>query len=221
MISVLMGVKTGWQYFPEAYASLCTQQHVEWELFVGVNGQQSDSAVHATIMGQINWSLDNAYVLDLNTCTNKPQALNLMVDLSHGSHVAILDVDDMWHPWKLAKQLAYLRDYDVVGTMGEYFGTSEGPIDIPSGPVTFDALLEKNCILNSSVIIRRELAKWPNTDGLDDYRMWLELAFHGKRLRNIGGEPLVKIRCHGEQHFGGARDDSNAIREEYRQRAAR
>lgn len=213
MISILMAVKTGWQYFPEAYASVCAQEHVAWELLVGVNGLEYDSPVPDMIRSYTDGA--SADVFNLCASRNKPQALNRLVESACGSHIAILDVDDVWHPWKLAKQLAYLRDYDVVGTMGDYFGTESGPIDIPCGPLSFDDMMEKNCLLNSSVVMKREHAQWPDTDGLDDYPLWLELASQGKRLMNIGGEPLVKIRCHPGQHFP-SRDDSHATRERYR-----
>jgi glycosyltransferase involved in cell wall biosynthesis len=221
MISILMAVKNGWKYFPASLASVLEQEHVDWELLVGVNGHPANGKVFQQVHG---WKGDiwarsqtaqNAYVIDLPGCQNKPAALNYMAGLARGTYVAILDVDDLWHPWKLAKQLAYLRDYDVVGTMGEYFGTESGLIDVPCGPISFDDMMEKNCLLNSSVVMKREHARWPDTDGLDDYPLWLELASQGKRLMNIGGEPLVKIRCHPEQHFP-SRDDSHAIRERYR-----
>ncbi len=223
MISVLMAVKTGWQYFPEALESLLAQQHVEWELLVGINGHPCNGDVYQQVCKWYTAALPKrcAFVVDMHDVHNKPTALNRMAKLARGSHIAMLDVDDIWHPWKLAKQLAYLREYDVVGTMGEWFGTVNGIADIPCGPITFDDLLERNCLLQSSVILRREDAQWPDTDGLDDYPKWLEMAHQGVRLMNLGGEPLVKIRCHPEQHFAGKRDDSAAIRERFRALAQR
>ena len=213
-----MAVKTGWQYFSEAFESALKQSYEDWELLVGINGFVTKSHVWYEI-STIFETAPNIYgnVLDLPTCKNKPQTLNTMVAIAKGEYIAILDVDDLWHPDKLTRQLPYLENYDVVGTMGEYFGNVTGFIDIPPGVITFGDLLKRNCLLNSSVVMRREIAIWPDTDGLDDYRMWLELAWQGKRLFNIDGNPLVKIRCHQEQHFA-ARDNSAEIRAEYQKR---
>ncbi|HUX03040.1 MAG TPA: glycosyltransferase [Phycisphaerae bacterium] len=225
MISILMPVKTGWQYFPQAYASVLAQEHVAWELLVGINGLPRGGEAHSRIVEAVSSNRENVHVLYLGDCTNKPQTLNTLMKSALGSHIALLDVDDIWSPWKLAKQLAYIREYDVVGTMGDWFGdVADGdtrvplnePVNIPDGVITFDMLLECNCFLNSSVVIRREHARWEDTDDLDDYPMWLDLANRGKKLMNIGGEPLVKIRCHPDQHFSGEHDDSKSIRERFR-----
>lgn len=215
MISILMAVKTGAQYFDEAFASVLAQKHIDWELIVGVNGLPANSDVYWHIQRAAPSAGHRYVVLDMPGCRNKPEALNRMMAMIRGSHVAILDVDDVWHPHKLARQLPYLDDYAVVGTMGEYIGNVTGSIDVPTGPISFADMMQKNCLLNSSVVMKRECAKWAETNDLDDYPLWLELASAGVFMMNVGGEPLVQIRCHGDQYFS-KHDNSEAIRAQYR-----
>ena len=74
-------------------------------------------------------------------------------------------------------------------------------------------LLQANGIINSSVLMRRELAVWEDTDGLDDYRMWLALSKRGIQLYNLDRE-LTWIRCHPHQWFA-TRNDAEQCRAEY------
>ena len=223
VISVIMCVKTGAQYFPEAYQSLLRQEHVDWELLIGVNGLPAEGEVFKSIQSILDKTGDHgpfhrgdkqATLVDLPDFTTKPQTANYLARLARGSHLAVLDVDDIWHPWKLAMQLPHLRDNDVVGAMGEYFGTVSGRIGIKGGQISFDDLIRQNEILHSSVVISKRYAKWPETDKLDDYPLWLYLAKHGVNIYNVTGDPLVRIRQHADQHFPHV-DNSAEIREYY------
>ena len=222
MISVLMAIRNGSKYFSESLASALAQQYKHWELIVCVNGLPPESDIYQKVRAGLEGvtSLSHRWytLLDMPVCRHKLDALNYMMLHANGSHVAILDVDDIWHPNKLSSQSPYLNAYDVVGTMGEYIGTTSGKINLPEGEITFSMLMEANCLLNSSVVMKRECAKWEETDDirfLDDYPLWLRLASEGRTLMNVGGEPLVKIRIHDEQWFAG-REDVKPLMDRYK-----
>lgn len=225
MISILMALRNGVEFLPEAVASVKAQTYRDWSLHIGVNGFSWGSDVALTARKHRSRQI---VVDELLNCNNKPQTLNvlagvtatvdlLQVESTARSLIAILDVDDLWEPNKLKKQLAVIEQgYDVVGTAAHYFGLRNHPIEVNSGEITFDMLLERNHIVNSSALMRRECAVWEDTDGLDDYPLWLKLAREGKKLYNLP-DMLTKIRVHHNQHFAGERDNSDEIRERWQQ----
>ncbi len=215
-VKIMMGLREGVEFLPDAIASFDAQTHRKWFLEIGVNGTLQ-GLNKANACTRLSFGGPGIMVHDLTWAFNKPQAMNWMARRTlKRRYIAICDVDDLWYPEKLKKQLAAMEDgWDVVGTQAEYFGTSEGPIDIATGEITFDMLLEKNHLINSSVMMRPECAVWEDTDGLDDYPLWLKLAHEGKKLCNLP-ETLTKIRCHENQWFAGARDNSREIREHWR-----
>lgn len=214
MISVLMAVKTSWEYIPHAIGSLMAQSYTDWELIIGVNGLGSNSHAH-TAACSFGMFTENQLVMDMPDVPNKGAALNAMIANANGDYIAILDVDDVWHPLKLERQLPLLQmGYDVVGTRGEYFGTVKDDIGVPSGQVGLDYLLKQNGILNSSAVIRRELAHWePMDEPIEDYDLWLRLASEGRKLWNVN-ETLTFIRCHPGQWSHGKWNVA-ALRDKY------
>jgi teichuronic acid biosynthesis glycosyltransferase TuaG len=221
LVSVLMPVKTGAAYVSAAVESVLRQDYPDWELLIGINGHPEKSELFYRLGNQAaEWNTPGTArvtVFDFPHCRNKPQASNRLMEFAKGDYIALLDADDLWRHEKLGWQIDVLgKGYDVVGTRAVRFGTQEGLIPVKVGDVTFDDLLQCNHIVNSSAVIRRECAGWDNTDGLDDYPLWLELAKAGKKFYVIR-EPLTFIRSHDGQHFSGRIDDSEAIRERFRQ----
>ncbi len=140
-VSVLMPVRNGAEFLARSAGSVCDQTYDRWELLIGVNGHAADSGVlrHAR-----SFESPQTKVFDLGDPGGKAAALNVLVAEAQGDAVAILDVDDLWHPYKLERQVPRLRDggCDVVGALGEYFGEGRGSIPIKSGPVDDYALFQ-------------------------------------------------------------------------------
>jgi glycosyltransferase involved in cell wall biosynthesis len=196
-----MAAKTSTEYMLQAMSSLLGQSFTDWELIVGVNGLPEQNETFAFAKKFLAATKRRHLAMNLPDCKNKGAALNVMVENSCGEYIAILDVDDLWHPLKLEKQAQFVqRDpCDAVGTLGDYFGDTQQPIGTPSGTITFNSLLKSNGVLNSSAIIKRCHAKWEEMDEpIEDYDMWLRIAKNGGRIFNIP-ETLTFIRCHAGQ----------------------
>jgi glycosyltransferase involved in cell wall biosynthesis len=221
MITVLMAAKTSAEYMPNAIGSLLGQTFQDWHLVIGVNGIPDQPAVANQAWSTGERSIPNdvyemawlytrpfysrVTLMNMPDARNKGEALNRMMEHAQGEYVAILDVDDLWHPRKLELQLETARQTgaDVIGTRGMYFGAARGSIGVPAGPVTLDYLRRQNGILNSSALIRREFACWePMDEPLEDYELWLRLASTGHRLHN-DSDYLTFIRCHAAQWSHG------------------
>jgi teichuronic acid biosynthesis glycosyltransferase TuaG len=173
-VSILMALYNGVEYIDESVMSVISQTYPHWELIIGINGHPSGSSVYHAAM---KYASDKIRVIEYPT-HGKAATLNAMVGDSVYNYVAILDVDDIWKPEKLEKQIDYIKTYDVVGTQCKYFGDRDDIPAIPIGDLTKFDFLSYNPIVNSSCIIRKEYAKWnDNIVGVEDYDLWLSLRF--------------------------------------------
>jgi hypothetical protein len=125
-----------------------------------------------------------------------------MIQYCNYNYVALLDVDDIWHPRKLEMQQYYLNVYDVIGTKCVYFGDLENIVPlIPDGDLASYDFFSINPVINSSAIIRKELCWWDGKwDGVEDYDMWLRLSNQSRKFYNLR-EVLVKHRIHTQSAF--------------------
>ena len=203
MISILMPVYNGIEYISESVQSVFDQTFGDWELIIAVNGHEPGSFTYkiARDYAEID---DRVRVYDLHEIKGKANALNAMIPLCKYDYVAILDVDDIWRPTKLAVQAELLRkdQYDVVGTKCVYFENLEGVIpQIPDGDFSDFNFKLVNPVINSSAVLRKELCKWNEEfAGVEDYELWTRLRRANKRFYNFE-DVLVKHRVHQNSAF--------------------
>ena len=200
MISILIPIYNGIEFIDESVLSVINQTYQQWELLIGVNGHPENSSVYQ--QAKIYESKDQRIkVFDFYTISGKSNTLNHMISLCKYDHVALLDVDDIWQIDKLNIQSKFL-DYDIIGTRCIYFGDKKLRGIVPYIPVgnisTFD-FKKVNPIVNSSCIVKKDLAFW-DSDGLEDYDLWLRLRKQRKQLFNCS-QILVKHRIHGSSAF--------------------
>ena len=218
-----MPIYNGVDFFGESLASILTQTSTAWELLIGINGYPPNSPVYQTVAAYIAQFKDQRIrLLDFPECRGKSSTLNKMVPLCKYDYVAMLDVDDIWLPTKVEAQLPFIsqpENYDVVGTRCFYFGelNSNGP-NIPTGDISAFHFLEGNPIVNSSALIKRELAYWNSDwDGIEDYDLWLRLWREGRRFYNCP-DLLVKHRIHRTSAFNAKGNNHHvaALKREHR-----
>lgn len=199
MISILMPIYNGIEFINESVSSIISQTLEEWELIIGINGHPPLSDVYLKAK-QYELQNPKIRVLDLADVKGKSNALNVMIQYCNYNYVALLDVDDIWHPRKLEMQQYYLNVYDVIGTKCVYFGDIENVVpQIPEGDLASFDFFSVNPIINSSVLIRKELCRWVE-NGIEDYDMWLRLKKQGCNFYNLR-EVLVKHRIHKKSAF--------------------
>lgn len=216
-VSILMPVYNGIEFMAEAVQSVMSQVGApEWELLVGINGHPPSSAVY--VRAQALAQTPNMKVYDFPALKGgKVATLIKLRELSQFPFIAFLDVDDVWLPNKLAMQIQALVNgkYDVVGSQCVYFGynrhlNGKSP-NIPVGNISLSDFVKKNPLINSSVVMRKELATWSlHYPLIEDYELWLRLRYGlpGKRHRRLPGtrffnfsQVLVKHRLHPTSYF--------------------
>jgi len=212
MISILMPIYNGIEFIDESVSSVIEQQMTEWELIIAINGLPSNSPEYQTAKQYVDKypaHIGKIQVHDMHELRGKANTLNAMITLCKYDYIAILDVDDIWHPSKLQCQMSFLEKYDVIGTRCVYFGDREGIVPtIPLGDIQEVDFFKVNPIINSSALIRKELCYW-NENGVEDYDLWVRLWKQGHRFYNCH-EIVVKHRIHNASAFN-AQGNGNKV----------
>lgn len=211
MISILMPIYNGIEFIDESVGSVIDQQMPEWELIIAINGHPENSREFQIAKRWANKHPDKIHVYDMHTVKGKANTLNAMIPHCQFEYVAILDVDDIWHPFKLMAQMPYINQYDVIGTRCVYFGDREGIIpSIPLGDIGNYTMTNLNPIINSSAIIRKTLCYWNEEyAGVEDYDLWLRLWQQNRSFYNCE-EVVVKHRIHTTSAFN-AKGNHNLV----------
>jgi glycosyltransferase involved in cell wall biosynthesis len=213
----LTTVYNGYEFLGECAKSVLSQQEhyngldLSWEWWIGINGHgEGGEALRIALSIQ---ALDpRIHVVNQSVC-GRVNALNDLKSRTIGEWVAVLDCDDLWEPEKLITQMMAIRmaKIDVIGTFCSYFGEYSGAPALPAGWINDEDIRAGNPIINSSVLIRSDLAVWEDRFGLEDYDLWLRLNLEGKRLFNIP-HSLVKHRIHAASAFNGKGQDLKGLR---------
>jgi glycosyltransferase involved in cell wall biosynthesis len=201
MISILIPIYNGVEFIEESVSSVLNQTYDKWELLIGVNGHPQDSEVYKIAKEYISKS-GKIRVIDFYNIKGKSNALNEMIRFCNYNYIAILDVDDIWHPKKLEIQSKQLEKYDVIGSNCIWFGDRQGIVPtIPLNDISDYNFVLVNPIINSSSLTRKDLCYWnKDWDGVEDYDMWLRLRKQNKKFYNFK-EILVKHRIHNDSAF--------------------
>ena len=201
MISILMPIYNGIQFIEESVSSIICQSYTDWELIIGINGNGTNSDVYK-IAKKYELRDKRIKVNDLpEHIKGKPSSLNEMIKLCslESNWVSLLDVDDKWLSKKLELQLPFIKEYDVIGTMCQYFGDNNGSPYIPLYDISKFNFLSFNPIVNSSCLLKKELC-YLNNSIVEDYDLWLRLWTQGKKFYNIDSVQVLH-RIHQESYF--------------------
>ena len=207
MISILMPIYNGIEFIQESVTSVLEQTFTEWELLIAINGHPQNSDVYQ-LAKKYEEKSPNIHVFDFYTLKGKSVTLNKMIQHCKFDYIAILDVDDIWHPVKLEKQVPHMDKYDVIGTQCIYFGDPNlnGIVPyIPTGNISDFNFLSVNPIINSSSLIKKSLCYWNEEefDSVEDHDLWLRLRNDNHTFYNVY-EILVKHRIHQQSAFNSS-----------------
>ena len=200
MISILLPIYNGIEFINESVSTLIYQTYKDWELIIGINGHPKDSEVCREAK---KWEERDhrIKVLDLYTIKGKSNALNEMTKHCQYNWISLIDVDDKWLPKKLESQIPHMDHYDIIGTHCHYFGDRNGQPSIPLGDLKKHNFTKVNPIINSSCLIKKELAIWDKEhDGVEDYDLWLKLWKQGKSFYNVESIQVMH-RIHQDSAF--------------------
>lgn len=201
-VSILIPVYNGFEFFNECVESIKMQDYNNYQVIIGINGHNENSDIFKSAVNIMNVVFSNSedfIVLDLFNVKGKSNTLNNMIKHAKYDWISLLDVDDFWMPSKLSSQIPYTSNYDVIGTNCKYFGDLNISPRLPLGDINNFDFFKYNPIINSSCLIKKELAYWDDID-VEDYDLWLNLKKQNKKFYNVP-TILTMHRIHKQSAF--------------------
>jgi cellulose synthase/poly-beta-1,6-N-acetylglucosamine synthase-like glycosyltransferase len=198
LVSVLMPVYNGAADLQKALDTILKQSFTDFEVIAINDGSRDDS-------GRLLDAVTDSRVRVIHQ-ENKGLAatLNIGLSLARGSLIARQDQDDLSHPERLAKQVAYMQQHPECGLLGTAaeIWVGDTPTDrthdhpTEHAELAFD-LLFNNPFVHSSVMMRRDdvlAIGGYSTDRErqppEDYELWSRMA-RNYRVANLPERLLV------------------------------
>ncbi len=205
LISIVISTYNAEAYIEETLISILAQTYHNIELVV-VDDGSSDGTLQILEKYQ---ALRKITIIKNSHTGNIGQNLNIGITESKGKYVCVCGADDVWNPDKLSKQSEYLSVYDCVTSNATIIDSKSNIIKekfneaiSQNRALTLDELLFSNCIVASSVIVKKSLLcecgffdeEFGNR--AEDYFLWLNIA--SKYPIFYITNCLVRYRLHNE-----------------------
>jgi len=204
-ISVLMPVYNGATYLQEALNSILSQTYSNFEL-IALYDNSSDSS-----MDILRACVDPRLVIFENEHKSGLAAvLNSGLAMAQGEFIARMDCDDISHPERFARQVAFLDANPDIAICGTWFrginpsgalaGPAERPGTDPSSVYSINffksTLAHPTVMMRASALFENGL-KYSEVEHTEDYDLWSRALVHC-RIANIP-EFLLLYRRHPHQ----------------------
>lgn len=191
------------KYIAESIQSVFNQSFSDWELIVS-----DDASTDKTCEIVENFQEKDSRILLLKSDKNQGAAVtrNRAIEKAQGRYIAFLDSDDLWHPEKLARQVAFMEKNHVAFSFHAYSMYSEDwsqkliDFQVPE-KVSYRELLYSNVISMCAAVYDQKLlgAKiyMPLILKRQDYGLFLNIL---KKIECAYSLPddLLKVRIHSQ-----------------------
>ncbi|MCZ4352446.1 glycosyltransferase family 2 protein [Roseovarius aestuarii] len=184
LVSVLMPVFNDIATLSASVASVRAQSYADWELLLIDDGSDDDTVVLATALAAED---PRIRLLRMPANAGAAAARNMGLDHSRGRYIALLDADDIWHPEKLSRQLAFMDRRGAALSFTGYSrvspdGAQIERVHVPDR-VEYRTLLRRNIMGALTVIYDAEAlgrVPMPELARQHDFALWLRLTrLHG------------------------------------------
>lgn len=202
-VTVFIPVYNRERHVAEAVRSVVAQTFTDFELLVIDDGSSDGSAAAVA-------AIDDSRVVLVRQAENRgiPHTRNRALELARGEYLANLDSDDVCHPERLARQVAFLDrhpDHAVLGTWGRDMDAHGSlkrrlrrePIRWPDVDVQ---LLFRCALRNRSVMLRTEVARRLRYD--EAFPRCQDYELHARIAREHKLANLPEVLVYARQHAG-------------------
>lgn len=194
LVSVIMPVHNASAWLRRAIDSVLAQSHGNLELVAVDDASQDDSPAILETYARTDTRIR---VQRQPANAGVAAARNTGIAAARGDFIAFLDADDWWHPAKLERQLAAMRESGALISYAAYWRVAEdgrvlGQVT-PPARVEWRDMLASNFIGNLTGMYARRLGDVPfRRIGHEDYVFWLEQVRRaGAAVRVESAEPLA------------------------------
>lgn len=193
LISVAIGTHNGSKCIEQAINSILNQTYQSFEIIV-CDDCSTDNTV--TIIKSLMTKDNRIHLLQNPVNVGLNITLNNCIEASHGSLIARMDDDDVSHPERFERQIAYLNEHPeiaFVGTSKRYFDEHGcwGQAIAKVHPSIKD-IFTSHAFSHPTVIIRKEALTAVGNYSSDklnrrgqDYDLWCKLYKAGYRGANL------------------------------------
>jgi len=186
IVSVVIPTYNHGQYLGHALQSVLDQTYSNFEIIV-IDNYSTDNTKE--VIDSFNDSRINYLKIHNNGVIAASR--NLGIQTSKGEWIAFLDSDDYWSPLKLQECFEVItdnvdfvyHDLEVISSKKKLFKTTITKSRQVTCPVTLDLLINGNGIVNSSVVVRKNLLVKINginesseMIAAEDYNTWLRIS---------------------------------------------
>jgi glycosyltransferase involved in cell wall biosynthesis len=203
LISVILPVYNAEKFLEESINSILGQTYTNLEVII-INDGSTDGSQ----------SIINSYSDDRIVCIQQQQNKGLIASLNNAIHIAKgdfivrMDADDIAFKNRIQLQVQYLIENPSIAIVAAHAIFFEEDINKPIANWELDlvtntpeeikkALIWENCIIHSSVCMRKEIAKSllydPAQKNYEDYDFWLRAIANHLNIAKIN-EPLLYYR---------------------------
>ncbi len=213
LVSVILPVYNGEKYLTEALDSILNQTYQRMEIIV-INDGSKDGTMSIL---QEYIRRDSRIVLISRENRGLVASLNESIQIAHGEYIARMDADDISHPDRIEKQVAYLNLHKDIFLLGSNYnliyeeglseerrkrhdGThrrSQAPIDASN---CFLSINETMKFIHPTIMMRKELfdivGRYRDFK-IEDLELYFRVGASGLGIAKIE-EPLLEYRAREE-----------------------
>jgi glycosyltransferase involved in cell wall biosynthesis len=217
LISVIIPTYNHARFLKAAIDSVLGQTYIDTEIIV-INNYSEDNTVDI-VRG---YKDPDIRLFNFRNHGVIAASRNFGMKKAKGSYIAFLDSDDVWKPAKLEKQLEAFRNDGgilLVSSNADYLPSSYRKLltGVRNWRPSFDEMLGRNIVLNSGVLMKKELAKKigdlderPELRSVEDYDYWLRALHYRDNCILVLKEPLFLYRTHAANVSGTGEPDHHA-----------
>lgn len=179
MVSIVIPVHNAEAYIAKTIRSILTQTVSDYEVLLVDDASTDDSLERIRRIRD-----ERLKIIETQSkhAVGAAAARNLGIEEAKGRFLAFLDADDLWHPKKLEKTLAYMKKKDAAFVFTGYeFGDQEGRgtgkiVHVPE-ILDYEHALSRTVIFTSTVLfdltkIDKELIRMPQVKSEDTAAWW-------------------------------------------------
>jgi len=204
-----MPVWNGQEFLAEAIESILSQTYRKFELLVADDASQDDSYQIAKAYAKKYPNRVKVFHLRKQTNEAGNGAVNAVLKHARGEYIARMDADDVAHPKRLEKQVAYMEGHPKVMVLGTQARVIDGQGKVTGQkvyPTRHEEIVKAYAVvhpmIHPSVMVRRSML--PDKNRLyqmkfginDDYYTFFGLQKIG-RFANLP-QKLLDYRVHGK-----------------------
>lgn len=178
LVSVIVPVYNAQKCIDDTILSVINQTYTNWELLLC-----DDGSTDQTVSIMRRYESERVHILEKNSPDKGAAcARNRGIQAASGRYIAFIDADDLWHPDKLTKQLAFMEDKDAAFSctsyeFGDENGKGLGKFAIVPEEMTYREALGNTTIFTSTVIfdldkLDKELIYMPHVPSEDTATWW-------------------------------------------------